>query len=453
MSSIEKLQYHLVFCVKYRYHLLRDEMVKELKKYIFDRQDRFCFRIESLAIEQDHVHLLFSIGSSKVDVNRIVKNIKGGSSFVLRHKFIELMSYPFLWTPSHFLATVGEISKNTISEYINNQGIEEKEKIVRTFVYKVGKITKKKDRQLNRWLKNILSRPKGLQSGYLKEMKDQIGLRNDLISIGEKEEGYFSKWLNLPGGNGWKRISIPISGRIFPQGAKLKDSKIIKKNNQWFAHLAFEEERIIKNIAPFGKVLSLDLGISRPITKTRIENEKVKDVEFLGKDLKQLSFRRIQKSSLLQEYGKKNVQKYTNKITRSINNRIHQYTNSIVKEAKHFGIAIICGNLRGITKTWNKSEKKRNKTFRKKAKSFPYAKIMSQLFYKGVLNEVQVVFQNEAYTSKRCSRCGKMGLRIGNKFSCSKCKYVIQADLNGSVNIAKAYRLGLNDKSLVPLRT
>jgi transposase len=67
---------------------------------------------------------------------------------------------------------------------------------------------------------------------------------------------------------------------------------------------------------------------------------------------------------------------------------------------------------------------------------------MSQLWYKATLSNVPVVFQNEAWSSKRCSRCGAMGTRCGDNFKCGACGYHTQADVNGAMNIALAYRRG-----------
>ena len=60
-------------------------------------------------------------------------------------------------------------------------------------------------------------------------------------------------------------------------------------------------------------------------------------------------------------------------------------------------------------------------------------RIREKLEWKGV----GVVEVSPRYTSTTCSRCGERGTRRGNLFFCSNCSYVVDADLNASVNIAK----------------
>jgi len=81
-------------------------------------------------------------------LNEIVRKLKGDSSFLARKKMKYLMKYESLWTPSHFLAKVGNVSEETIKNYINSQGIKEDEVVRRTFKFKILKPTKCKIERL-----------------------------------------------------------------------------------------------------------------------------------------------------------------------------------------------------------------------------------------------------------------------------------------------------------------
>ena len=48
--------------------------------------------------------------------------IKGMSARYLRKEFPDLMKLPSMWTRNYFVSTAGQVSLQTIKEYIENQG-------------------------------------------------------------------------------------------------------------------------------------------------------------------------------------------------------------------------------------------------------------------------------------------------------------------------------------------
>lgn len=69
----------------------------------------------------DHVHLLCEV-DPQFGIHRLVKNLKGRSSRLLRQEFPWLRSrLPTLWTNSYFVATVGSAPLSVIKQYIENQ--------------------------------------------------------------------------------------------------------------------------------------------------------------------------------------------------------------------------------------------------------------------------------------------------------------------------------------------
>ena len=71
-------------------------------------------KVLKLAINPDHLYLFVSAYST-IPVHKIVRSIKGRSSHILREEFPELLKLPSLWTYSYFVATIGNVSKETIS--------------------------------------------------------------------------------------------------------------------------------------------------------------------------------------------------------------------------------------------------------------------------------------------------------------------------------------------------
>ena len=69
----------------------------------------------------DHVRLLITV-DPQYGIHRLVKQIKGRSSRLLRQEFPRLRSrLPTLWTNSYFVATVGGATVEVVKRYVENQ--------------------------------------------------------------------------------------------------------------------------------------------------------------------------------------------------------------------------------------------------------------------------------------------------------------------------------------------
>jgi len=114
-------KYHVVFCPKYRRPVLVGEVVTRLKTILLSVcQERRCELIE-IEIMPDHVHLLVEV-DPQLGIHRLVKQLKGRSSRILRQEFAHLKSrFPTLWTNSFFVSTVGGAPLAVIKRYIENQ--------------------------------------------------------------------------------------------------------------------------------------------------------------------------------------------------------------------------------------------------------------------------------------------------------------------------------------------
>jgi len=293
-SSIEKLQYHIVWSTKYRYSLLTNEMSKTLKQYFIKKQEKWGFQIKSIAIEDNHIHLLVQLKSSREDLNNLIQKLKGGSSFLLRKKFRFLSSYPSLWTASHFVASVGNVSDKTIEEYLNKQGIEEKEIVQRTFKYKILSLNGHKKKLLKQYFKACLKKdktkaPSGILQDFkrIKRKENEFGLylRSQLLKIEKRDTKDAKYWLQIPGSRYEKSFWIGLQGRDLPKDYKIADSTIRGKNKEYFIYLSIKQERIIKR-ANANKVIAIDLGVNHPIAYGQLEKDKLKEYGFQGKEIK-----------------------------------------------------------------------------------------------------------------------------------------------------------------------
>ncbi len=119
-TSVAMVNYHIVFCPKYRRKLLVGGIKKRLEEVMFDVALENGWKIISKEVMPDHVHLFVSADvRSRPEI--VVKRFKGRSSRYLRNEFPELLKMPTLWTRSYFLSTAGNVSAATIKKYIEQQ--------------------------------------------------------------------------------------------------------------------------------------------------------------------------------------------------------------------------------------------------------------------------------------------------------------------------------------------
>ena len=58
---VYSLQYHLVWCTKYRKKVLKDGIDLECKKMLQDLAEEYRFQILAMEVMPDHIHMLVSI--------------------------------------------------------------------------------------------------------------------------------------------------------------------------------------------------------------------------------------------------------------------------------------------------------------------------------------------------------------------------------------------------------
>ncbi len=88
------------------------------------------FNVELIEIEimLDHVHLLVDV-DPQFGIHRLIKNIKGRSSKILRQEFKFLTTkLPTLWTNSYFVSTVGGAPLAIVKQYIESQKTSQRQK-------------------------------------------------------------------------------------------------------------------------------------------------------------------------------------------------------------------------------------------------------------------------------------------------------------------------------------
>ena len=95
-----------------------DTRLKQIVREVCHERRCGVIKLETMP---DHVHLLVEC-DPQYGIHRLVKQIKGRSSHLLRKVFPHLKSrLPTLWTNSYFVATTGGAPLSVIKQYIENQ--------------------------------------------------------------------------------------------------------------------------------------------------------------------------------------------------------------------------------------------------------------------------------------------------------------------------------------------
>lgn len=121
---VYSIQYHLVWCVKYRRKILTIEIEKDLIEILNKIAKDNNFEILECNGDLDHIHLLINC-SPQHYIPDMIKALKGVSARLLMKKYGEYINEMLwgghLWNPSYFIATVSENTEMQIREYIQNQ--------------------------------------------------------------------------------------------------------------------------------------------------------------------------------------------------------------------------------------------------------------------------------------------------------------------------------------------
>jgi len=125
LHSVFDIKVHIVFVTKYRREVLTDDHLKDLELIINNICDTYNTVLIEFNGEADHIHMILSI-PPRIAVSNIVNVLKSVTSRMLRKKYdifktVYWGSNVALWTRSYFVASVGEVSLDTLKKYIKNQ--------------------------------------------------------------------------------------------------------------------------------------------------------------------------------------------------------------------------------------------------------------------------------------------------------------------------------------------
>ena len=340
------------------------------------------------------------------------------------------------------------------------QYIEENKQFSSLFYKIICEFSKLKNYSINlKIVQNIVDKLKNDWTSYWKLLKmKRSKTYNNKISIPRYKKKY-----NLVEYNNQvmskKKLKLGYVGtNKMKQGIKISNKhkdlnfkcfRIYNKNDKILCELIYEKE--IKNIKKTNRVASIDIGLENLFTVAFNYNKK--GISIKGTKLKSINQYFNKKTANLQsmlpnkQYISKSINKLMYKRTEQLRNYIGYYTNKLIEILKNEKISKL---VVGYNKGWKQNiniGSKNNQNF----VNIPFRKILDILKYKLEDNGIEYKEQEESYTSKasyldnddmpiykkEIKEIKFSGKRIKRGIYKSKQGKIINADLNGALNILK----------------
>ena len=118
------LQYHIIWCQKFRFNVLKNGIDESLKSILFKISDRYGYEIKEIEVMPDHIHIFISTKPT-VAPSDVVRTLKSISAIELFKQYPELKKFysrcGSLWSKGYFASSVGNVSEEAVRRYIQEQ--------------------------------------------------------------------------------------------------------------------------------------------------------------------------------------------------------------------------------------------------------------------------------------------------------------------------------------------
>lgn len=125
-TCVYNVGYHFVWSTKYRRKVISGKIDKRIKEIFIDIAHKYDFTIGEMEVMPDYCHVFITC-HPKHSPSRIIKLLKGVSARYLFIEFPEIKKKLWgshLWNPSYYVGTVGNMSKDVVLKYIQQQKTE-----------------------------------------------------------------------------------------------------------------------------------------------------------------------------------------------------------------------------------------------------------------------------------------------------------------------------------------
>ena len=117
-------QYHIIWCPKFRFSVLRKGIDIILKDILTNICNRYGYKIKALEVNPDHIHIFVDCPQTVAPCD-IVRTLKSISAIEMFKTYPQLKQFysrcGALWSKGYFISTVGHISETTVKRYIGEQ--------------------------------------------------------------------------------------------------------------------------------------------------------------------------------------------------------------------------------------------------------------------------------------------------------------------------------------------
>ncbi len=120
------IQYHIIWCPKFRFSVLKNGVDTVLKKILSDICSQYHYQIKALEVMPNHIHIFVDVPHTVAPCD-VVRTLKSISAIELFKIYPELKRFyarcGALWSRGSFVSSIGHISEDTVRKYIEEQKI------------------------------------------------------------------------------------------------------------------------------------------------------------------------------------------------------------------------------------------------------------------------------------------------------------------------------------------
>ena len=264
-------------------------------------------------------------------------------------------------------------------------------------------------------------------------------------------------------------IKLPKTNIQFKtlHGKQLTQVRFIPKNNYIVMEVIYEQQTVIKK-PDNQRYISIDLGVNNLCTITN--NISNKPIIINGKPIKSINqYYNKKRSKIQSELELKNkvkTSKRLSNLTLKRNNKIYDYFHKVSKWIVNYAVSNSVNTIViGKNNRW-KQETNLGKVNNQNFVQIPFNVLIHMIQYKSELNGINVILQEESYTSKvsffnndfipEYNKTDNLYKPSGKRICRGLYKlsngFVINSDINGSLNILRKY-LNVSAENIVGSRS